>query len=74
MNRDPAFCPDCAHERNGFSNGTYKCDRHAMAQALGVLTELEASAAYWSEYDVPIGIIDRIRAAREQLAARKGGE
>ncbi len=27
--RDPVFCPDCAHERNGWSNGTVKCDREA---------------------------------------------
>ena len=67
--RNPVFCPDCAHERNGWSNGTVKCDRHAMAEALAVLTELEQSAAYWSEYDVPLGIVDRVRSARGQLAA-----
>ena len=72
MNRDPVFCPDCAHERGGLSNGTYKCERHAIEQAYDVLLELEASAAYWSEYDVPLGIVDRIHAAREQLAARGG--
>ena len=73
MTGNPAFCPDCATERGGFSTGTFKCDRHAIAQALAVLTELEASAAYWSEYDVPLGIVDRIKEARQQLAARDGG-
>ena len=68
--RNPVFCPDCAHERGGWSNGTFKCDRHAMAEALAVLTELEQSAAYWSEYDVPLGIVERINAA---IAAARWG-
>ena len=72
MSRDPVFCHDCAHERYGWSNGTYKCDRHAMAEALTVLTELEQSAAYWSEYGVPFGIVDRVKAARQQLEGRGG--
>ncbi len=28
-----------------------------------VVKELEESASYWSEYDVPLGIVDRIRKA-----------
>lgn len=28
-----------------------------------VLSELEESSAYWSEYDVPLGIVDRIKIA-----------
>lgn len=37
---------------------------HAQRDALlEVLKELLESAAYWSEYDVPLGIVDRIRAA-----------
>lgn len=35
----------------------------AAPDLLAVAIELEESAAYWSEYDVPIGIVDRIRAA-----------
>jgi hypothetical protein len=35
----------------------------AAPNLLSVLQELEESADYWSEYDVPIGIVDRIRAA-----------
>lgn len=35
----------------------------AAPQLLAVLEELSESAAYWSEYDVPIGIVDRINDA-----------
>jgi hypothetical protein len=35
----------------------------AAPDLLSVLQELEESADYWSEYDVPLGIVDRIRAA-----------
>ena len=30
---------------------------------LDVCQELEESADYWSEYDVPLGIVDRLKAA-----------
>ena len=32
---------------------------------LNVCEELQESAAYWSEYDVPIGIVDRLNSAIE---------
>lgn len=35
----------------------------AAPDLLAVVKELKESAAYWSEYDVPIGIVDRINAA-----------
>ena len=35
----------------------------AAPDLLAILKELEESASYWSEYDVPLGIVDRIRAA-----------
>jgi hypothetical protein len=35
----------------------------AAPDLLSVLQELEESADYWSEYDVPFGIANRIRAA-----------
>lgn len=35
----------------------------ASPDMISVLEELEESASYWSEYDVPLGIVDRIRAA-----------
>jgi hypothetical protein len=41
----------------------------AAPDLLAVLEELQESAAYWSEYDVPIGIVDRINAA---IAKAKG--
>lgn len=35
----------------------------AAPDLLAVLKELEESADYWGEYDVPLGIVDRIRSA-----------
>lgn len=35
----------------------------AAPDMLAVLQELRESAAYWSEYDAPLGIVDRIEAA-----------
>lgn len=35
----------------------------AAPDLLAVVLDLQESAAYWSEYDVPIGIVDRINAA-----------
>jgi hypothetical protein len=35
----------------------------AAPELLSVCKELAASAAYWSDYDVPVGIVDRLRAA-----------
>ena len=35
----------------------------AAPDLLAVAQELEESADYWSEYDVPLGIVDRLRAA-----------
>jgi len=35
----------------------------AAPDLLSVCKELADSAAYWSEYDVPVGIVDRLNAA-----------
>ena len=35
----------------------------AAPDLLAVVKELEESAAYWGEYDVPLGIVDRLRDA-----------
>jgi hypothetical protein len=44
----------------------------AAAPALfAVCQELEESAEYWSEYDVPLGIVDRLKAA---IALAKGAQ
>jgi hypothetical protein len=42
----------------------------AAPDLLAVAMELEESAAYWSEYDVPLGIVDRIRAATAKAGCR----
>jgi hypothetical protein len=41
----------------------------AAPEMLGMLEELDECATYWSEYDVPIGIHDRIKSA---IAKAKG--
>lgn len=41
----------------------------AAPQLLAVVEELEESSTYWSEYDVPLGIVERIRGA---LAKARG--
>ena len=46
-------------EARASSNGI----QEAFSEMLAVLKDLQESAAYWSEYDVPIGIVDRINAA-----------
>ena len=35
----------------------------AAPTMLAVLQELQESASYWGEYDVPLGIVERINAA-----------
>ena len=35
----------------------------AAPDLLSVCKELAAPAAYWSDYDVPVGIVDRLNAA-----------
>jgi hypothetical protein len=35
----------------------------AIPKMLAVLEELDECAAYWSEYDVPLGLHERIKAA-----------
>lgn len=54
------------------------CEAHANArlasaapEMFDVLESLEESAEYWSEYDVPIGIVADIRAALEKARGEK---
>ena len=42
--------------------------RAAATEALDVLTRLADSAAYWSDYDVPVGIVADVDAAKARLA------
>ena len=44
----------------GKANAQLLC---AAPDLLYVLLELQESASYWSEYDVPIGIVERINSA-----------
>lgn len=49
-----------------FETGVKRADAALMAAApnlYAVLSELEESCEYWSEYDVPLGIVERIKAA-----------
>jgi hypothetical protein len=46
----------------------------AVAGLVDVLHELQESAAYWSDYDVPLGIADRIDAALAPFTTGAGHE
>lgn len=51
------------------------CAYHAnmeqkRAELLTICEELAESAAYWSEYDVPLGIVERLNSA---ISKAKGG-
>jgi septum formation inhibitor-activating ATPase MinD len=45
--------------------------RDLLAEMLEVLQELDECAYYWSQYDVPVGIHDRIKSA---IAKAKGAQ
>jgi hypothetical protein len=50
----------------GFPNVTREANGLLLAAApdlLSVLKELQECSGYWSDYDVPLGIVGRIRAA-----------
>ena len=42
--------------------------RDAATYALAVLTRLADSAAYWADYDVPVGLIAEVDEAKARLA------
>lgn len=42
-------------------------------ELLELLSELYESAEYWSDYDVPIGIVDRIKIQLEKNKIKRGG-
>ena len=49
-----------------FETGVKREDALLLASApdlYAVLSELEESCEYWSEYDVPIGVVERIKSA-----------
>ena len=49
--------------KNGIENNLCKF----APQMYNVLKELQESASYWSEYDVPLGIVDRINDVLKQV-------
>jgi len=56
----------CFSHYKQFTKKETKANARLIAAApdlLAVVKELEESASYWSEYDVPLGIVDRLRAA-----------
>ena len=52
-----------------------KIEKDKMAdfapQMFSVLKELQESASYWSEYDVPLGIVDRINDVLKKVENNK---
>ena len=51
-----------------------KIEKYKMAyfapQMYRVLKELQESASYWSEYDVPLGIVDRINEVLKKVETK----
>ena len=62
----------CTHGLPNLDTRCPYCERDelraAATEALAVLTRLADSAAYWSDYDVPVGIVAEIDAAKARLA------
>ena len=46
----------------------------AAPDMLDMLIELQECAQYWSEYDVPLGIVDRLNAVIEKAKGDSHGE
>jgi hypothetical protein len=61
-------------ERNKEDRDSSKEIQEAFSEMLAVLKDLAESAAYWGEYDVPIGIVDRINAAIKKAEGCKNEE
>lgn len=51
-----------------------RSDASTYYEMLNILIELMICSEYWSEYDVPIGIHDRIRSAVENATGLKAEE
>ena len=66
MTRDGCAAADCILEWSSIEECEQIANARLIAAApdlLSICQELEESADYWSEYDVPIGIVHRLRAA-----------
>lgn len=64
--RIDADTADCYVAQAGLNHSECEANARLIAAApelLAVVQELEESAKYWSEYDVPLGIVDRLREA-----------
>lgn len=59
---DAYNCPEPLIEYSAYCDKIKQLEQE-NAELKTVLTELMESAEYWSEYDVPVGIIDRIKKA-----------
>ena len=60
----------------GVVYGVREGNAHLLAAApdmLAVLEELRDSASYWSEYDVPLGIVERIEDAIKKARGEERG-
>lgn len=60
------FCSNEPHEGENLRGYCGEANARLIAASpdlYAVLKELQESAAYWSEYDVPLGIVDRINQA-----------
>jgi len=60
------FCSNDPHEGDNLRGYCGEANARLIAASpdlYAVLKELQESAAYWSEYDVPLGIVDRINQA-----------
>ena len=62
----PLFADDGAKARE--KGQRLRALRAAATEALAVLTRLADSAAYWSDYDVPVGLGAEVDAAKARLA------
>lgn len=70
----PDPLPICTVKVSWVGREQYQANARLIAAApdlLAVLQELRECAEYWSEYDVPLGIVDRIDAALEKALGVK---
>lgn len=58
----------CDHEDNDVPAEDHARLTAAAREALDVLTRLADSAAYWSDYDVPVGLVSEVDEAKARLA------
>lgn len=64
----------CTRYEYAERNNEFSANANLIAAApdlLKVLIELRESADYWSEYDVPCGIVERINAAISKATGEK---